>query len=512
MKLKRIVISLLIMTMVTSCLAGCGDSKGKDGNKDANNSSTTIEMRVWNSGLGVEWLDAMIEAFEEEHPEYDVTYTASAVMSAIPASFGQEDIDTVDMYMGGISYDTTYMEPLDDLLAQTAEGDTKSLKEKFDASYLQLQTASDGSVYSLSYGGGVIGIVYNQELFKKAGIKQAPRTTDELAVVCNTLKSRGITPFCHYGATGYWPWLDDAWYGQYEGMDYYLNTFYGNPTKDTFLKKDGRYEILKAYEKFLKPEYVLSGSSSSDHTTMQTKFLSGAAAMMVNGSWLSNEMESTGQKMDNFIMMKLPVLSAITDKLTTVKSDTDLRKLIDAIDAVTDGEKEISEYKSGDAYQVDGKEVSADDWNYVYAARNTVSHNYGDNTAYIPKYSNAKEGAKEFLKFMYSDKGYQIYLKTLHLTLPMELSSGTVDKTDWNTFEQNQAYLMETGVQTFTMYNMGKHRIFVDGGASLFAGFTFINSFSSNNEDDRMNANEIWDTVQGLVNDNYEKNWLSNIK
>ena len=512
MKLRKILAGMLVIAMTAGCLAGCGGKEGGNENKGGDGSNTNIEMRVWNSGLGVEWLDAMIEAFEEENPEYDVTYTASAVMSAIPASFGQEDVDTVDLYMGGISYDTTYMESLDDVLEHTADGETKTLKEKFDDSYLQLQTATDGKIYSLSYGGGVIGIVYNEELFQKAGIKQAPRTTDELAVVCNTLKSRGTTPLCHYGATGYWPWLVDAWYGQYEGMDYYLNTFYGNPTKDTFLKKDGRYEVLKAYEKFLKPEYVLSGSSSSDHVTMQTKFLSGAAAMMVNGSWLANEMESTGQEIDNFKTMKLPVLSAITDKLTTVKSDADLRKLIDAIDAVTDGEKEISEYQSGSAYQIDGKEVSAADWDYVYAARNTVPHNYGDNTAYIPKYSNAKEGAKEFLKFMYSDKGYQIYLKTLHLTLPMELSSGEVDKSDWNAFEQNQAHLMETSEQNFTMYNMGKHRIFIDGGASLFAGLTFINSFSSNNEGDRLSADEVWEKVQGIVNDNYEKNWLSNIK
>lgn len=504
---KRIIAVLLAFTMVAGSLVGCG---GKESSKQGGTSTTDIEISVWNSGLGTDWLDAMIKGFNEVHPEYNVYYSATASQDASVATYGLEDVDTIDLYLSTKIFDSTYMEPLNELLDSTADGDKKPLKEKFYDSYLTLEKAPDGNIYSLTYGGGVVGIVYNKEMFKDAGIKQVPRTTDELAVVCNSLYKEDIVPFCHFGGSGYWHFLHDNWYGQYEGVDYYLNSFYGNPTKEQFLKKDGRYELLKTYEKLITPEYVLSGSNSSDHTTMQTKFLLGEAAMMVNGSWLANEMKSSG-KVDNFETMKLPVLSSITDKLTTVKKESDLRKLIDAVDAVTEGEKTIEEYKSGDVYLVDGKEVSAADWDYIYAARNTVPDNYAGHAAYIPTYSNAKEGAKAFMEFMYSDKGYNIFLETLHIQLPMSLSEGEINTSEWNTFEKNQSHLMNTSAQSFTIYNMSKHKLFTDGGASLIP-VTFINKFCSKNVADRISADEAWEELVNTVNDKYEATWLSNIK
>ena len=505
---KRILVSLLVLTMVAGCLVGC--SKGTKTGKEDGKSKTDIEIKVWNSGLGTDWLDAMIEGFKKVHPEYNVYYTASASEKAVTTGYGLADDDTTDLYLVTKMYDTTYMEPLNDLLNSTADGDTKPLIEKFDDAYLTLEKTSDGTIYSVTYGGGVLGIVYSKELFKKAGIEQLPRTTNELAIVCNTLSTKGITPMCHFKLGGYWHFLEESWFGQYEGIDNYLN-FYQNPTKDLLVAKDGRYETLKALEKFVTPDYVLSGSNSSDHTTMQTKFLLGEAAMMVSGSWLANEMKSAEGALDNFVTMKLPVLSGITNKLTTVKKESDLRKVITAIDAVTDGEADVKTYQKGADYEVDGITVSAADWDYLYAARNTVTQNYAGHAAYIPTYSNAKEGAKEFLKFLYSDAGYRIFLDTLHIELPMQLSSGEIDKSDWNEFELGQSRLLNSGVQTFSKSNRGKHDLFAVGGAELMAGVSHIEEFCSKNASDRMTADEIWDKIVRYVNDKYESTWLANI-
>lgn len=503
---KRILASLLVFMIVAGCITGCGSKQ----TSEVGTSKTDIQINVWNSGIGVEWLDAVIKGFKKVHPEYNVTYTATASKTAVVTAYGMEDVDTVDLYMSVKMYDTTYMEPLNDILNSTADGDIKPLIEKFDDSYLALETASDGNIYSLTYGGGVIGIVYNKELFKEAGIEQLPRTTNELAIVCNTLQTKNIVPFCHFKGGEYWEFIEESWYGQYEGADYYKNTFYMNPTKDTLLAQDGRYEILKAMEKFLAPDYVLAGSNSSDHTTMQTQFLLGEAAMMVNGSWLANEMKANA-KLDNFVTMKLPVLSSITKKLTTVTKESELRKVITAIDAVTDGEADITAYKKGANYEVEGITVSAADWDYLFAARNTVTDNYAGHAVVIPTYSNAKEGAKEFLKYFYSDAGYQIYLDTLHIEMPLELSSGEIDKSGWNEFENSQSDLLATTAQSFSKSNRFKHALFRDGGASLFADVIFVNSLCTKNPSDRKSADEIWEKIVNTVNDKYEATWLSNI-
>ena len=383
MKSIKKITAVFLATVMTLSLAACGG--GKDDEKKPNhNGGKEVEISYWNSGMGTDFLDAMCKAFNEKQSDYYVYYNATAASNAVTATYPLPDVDTIDLYMSGVINDTSHMATLDDVLESTVEGESKSIKEKFDASHLESEVDADGHYYSLTWGGGALAIVYNKKLFDKAGITETPRTTDELAVACDKLYENGITPHTHYmdeAGNTYWEYMEEVWQAQYDGFDYYKNTFYAckdasgtSPSKDVLTTKDGRYQVLKAMEKFITPEYVLPGSNSQDHITMQTKFLNDDIGMMVNGSWVANEMESTGS-MDDYGVMKAPVISSITDKLTTVKSDTLLRKLISAIDAVNDGEKEISEYQSGDGYVVDGKQISAADWEYVKAARGMVAVN-----------------------------------------------------------------------------------------------------------------------------------------
>lgn len=511
---KRSLAILLALGMVLGLTAcGGGDDKSKAGN-----SKSDIEIRLWSAGLGEEWIQNMIEAFEKENPEYNVTYSATADGDSVLSSYGLEESDTVDLYMTVRSYDTQYSEPLNDVLDSTADGESKPLKEKFNENYLALEKSADGNYYALTYGGGIMSLVYNKEIFDKAGVTTPPRTTDELTAACDKIYRAGYTPLAHFTQGGYWNFVSEAWFAQAEGMDYYLNQFYactdenGNsPSKDILLKKDGRYDVLKAYEQFITPEYIMDGSNTTDHVVVQTKFLDGQAAMMVNGSWLAYEMKTAGST-DGFSMMRLPVISSITDRLETVKSDTVLRYLISAIDSVTDGEKALSDYQSGDGYVVDGNEISAADWEAVAAARNTIAANYPGESAFIPTYSNAKEGAKEFLKFMYSDKGYKIYTDTLHITLPLSFAEGDIDTSAWSTYEKNLYDISQTSTGFASHYIAGKHQIFTAGGAETFPGPQYIAGMCSKNAGDRITADKAWEQIIDSIEDNYESSWLANIK
>lgn len=514
-RVKGAVALLLTGAMAVSCLAGCGGNKQGD---KKGTSTTDVEIAYWNSGLGTGWLDDVIEGFKTVHPEYNVYYTATADAAAIGSALGMEDVDSVDLYLGLTSTKTQYLEPLDDVLDATADGETKSIREKINPGYLALMQDAEGKVHNLTYGGGVISFVYSKKMFQEAGITQLPRTTDELAVVCDALRKKDMVPLCHFIDGGYYEFVNEAFYMQYEGQDYYLNNFYAckddngvSPSKEVFKKQDGRYNILKAYEKFITPENVLQGSNSGSHVNMQTMFVNGECAMMASGSWMANEMKGNGN-LEDFDMMRLPVLSSITDKLDTVKKESDLRKLISAIDSVLDGEKTAADYQSGDGYQVEDTVISAADWDYVYAARTTLAINFSGESAYIPNYSNAKEGAKEFLKYLYSDEGYKVYSGDSHLILPVSLCEGSLDMSDWSDFEKSQyQYLME-GTRYASSYNMSKHAIFTDGGASLFAGINFINHFCTKNEADRYSADEAWEKIQKEVDAKYESTWLANIK
>ena len=510
---KRMLATLLATLMCSTALTACQKAGTGVGSKG----KTEIKVNYWLSGMGEDWLKNMIAAFEEEYPEYNVKYTASSAESALLSAFGMEDIDEVDLYLVLKTDATEYLEPLDDLLETTAPGDEKTLGEKFNSNYLAYEKSADGHYYTLTYGGGMTSFYYNKELFEKAGITQLPRTTDELAVLCDTLYSKKITPLCHFKDGGYYDFLLNYYMAQYDGMDYYLNNYWactdeeGNsPSKDVLTAKDGRYYAIKAMEKFITPSYTMAGSTTQTHTEVQTQFMNASAAMMLNGSWIENEMKTTADS-GKLGVMRTPVLSAIVNKLTTVKTDAELRKLITAIDQVADGEKQLSEFASGDGYVVEGMTVSADDWNYVANARKMISCNYASESAYIPNYSKEKEGAKKFLAFMYSDAGYKIYMESANCPLPLEMSNGEgFDVSDFSEAQQTQFdWIQSDSVFVDRGYSQ-KSEIFKTGGASEMVGVNYVDKFCAANAKDRMSADNVWKLLIQKTEDNYD-NWLLNM-
>ena len=516
--MKKAVAFAMAAMMAVSCV-GCG-SGSNDDKVSADNGGKKVEIAYWNSGLGTDFLDAIIKQFNEKQSDWYVYYNATADINTLKTTFGMEDVDTVDLYMGTEKYNTEDMVPLDDVLDSTVDGEGKSIREKFDASYLEYEKSKDGHYYTLTWGGGVVSMLYNKALFDKVGIKQTPRTTSEIGVVCDTLVEAGAVPITHFRGeelSGYWTYMMDVWYAQYEGFDYYLNNFWAckdnkgtSPSQEVMAKKDGRYQVMKAMEKFITPEYVQNGANSQDHVSAQTSFLNEDIGMMVNGSWVANEMKSSGGT-EGFGVMKAPVISSITDHLTTVKNDVELRNLISAIDTVTDGEKELSAYESGDGYVVNGKNVSKADWERVADARNMVSANYAEQVMMIPNYSDAIDGAKAFMKYFYSDEAQKIYSDKLHITLPLTLAEGEIDTEKWTTFEKEMYDIFKKAETSVSIGIASKHEIFSVGGATPYAFYNFIELFCANNAADRVNADQAWEKLSEIIDVNY-KDWLSNIQ
>ncbi len=516
---KRLAAVLLAVSMCVSMIACGGEGGGQENGGGQGSSGDRAEIKVayWLSGLGEKWLSDLAAAFEQVQDKYTINYTTSPTSSSLTSAFGMADMDETDIYFTMNVGFQEFMEPLDDLLETTADGDTKPLKDKFNEKYLSFEKAEDGHCYTLTYGGGMINLYYNKDMLEQAGITQLPRTSDELTVLCDNLSSQGIVPLCHFKNGGYYEFLMRLYMAQYDGLDYYLNNWItctdeaGNsPSKDVLTKQDGRYYALKAMEKFVTPAYILTGSTTQTHTEIQTRFLNKSAAMMVNGSWIENEMKAAKGQYD-IGTMKLPVISAITDKLETVKSDAALRTVISAVDQVTDGEKTAADFASGDGYEVEGVKVSAADWERIYEARNMVPCNYAKESAFIPVYSDQKEGAKEFLKFMYSDAGYKIYANATKCPLPMTLSSGEIDMSEMSSSQTQQFELLNKDISFVDMSSARESLIYLIGGASLVAGINYADRFCAANTDDRMSADEIWALMQKTVEENYENNWLLNI-
>lgn len=510
--MKRVVAlgmaSLMILSMV-----GCGSKKTGKGSK--HNGGTEVEITYWNAGLGTEWLETLCDAFNESQSDWYVTYTAIADAGAIAAKFGQADLDETDLYIGSSAKDIEFLEPMDDVLDATAKGDKKTIREKFNAAYLDMAAASDGHIYLITEGGSSPGIVYNTKLFEEAGVDVLPRTTNELIVICEDLKAADIIPWTHFQYGGYYDRVQAIWQVQYDGIDYYNEHFIsltdeeGNsPSQEVLTKKDGRYQILKVLEKLLTPENVMPGSNSYDHITVQTMLMKDRIGMMVNGAWLGQEMESVGE-VDDFRMMKTPVLSSITDKLTTVKDEQLLRELISAIDAVTDGEAVEATYLSDGGYKVNNTQISKEDWDYVKKARNTIYTDAVDSGYSIPNYAKEKEGAKEFLKFIFSDAGMEVKADDSHGASFLSYSDGRQPNTDdWNEFEKSAAALTNIGeVMVTTVYCDKGSQLFTEYLTDPYGRIEYIPYFSASNSADRKTADQIWKEIIASVESEFDS-WV----
>jgi len=516
-KMMKKAVALGMASLMVASMVGCGTKKTGDNSK--HNGGKEVEITYWNAGLGTDWLETMCDAFNESQSDWYVTYTAIADASAIEAKLGQEDLDTTDIYIGSSAKKQEYLEPLEGLLDETAEGDKKSLREKFNPAYLEMADAEDGHIYMLSPGGSSPGIVYNVKLFEEAGIDVLPRTTNEMLVMCADLLAADITPWAHFQYGGYYDRIQTIWQVQYDGLEYFNEHFISltddegkSPSLNVLTKQDGRYQVLEVLENLLTPENVLPGSNSYDHITVQTMFMKERIGMMVNGAWLGTEMASVGD-VDDFRMMKTPVISSITDKLTTVKDDNVLRDLVSAIDAVTDGEATEDTYLADGGYLVNGTQISKEDWSYVRKARNTIYTDALESGYSIPNYSDAKEGAKAFLTYLFSDMGMATRAKTSHGASFLAYSDGReTDTSDWNEFEKSAEALTNQGECIVTT-------VHCDRGSQLFslyltnpyANVQYIPYFCATNAADRKTADAVWKEMVATYESEYDS-WLEVIQ
>lgn len=518
--MKKIVSFALmgIMAMATVCAAGCNNNKTAD-------SATDIEITFWRSGMGDEFMKDIVAAFEAKYPEYNVDFNPETTNTAISDNImNGAKYNTVDLYFEPSPSNSLYqyLEPLDDVLTMVNTGESKTVSEKINKSLLDNYKFYDGKYYTLPYGGGVCGIVYNQDLMQGY---QIPKTTNELRNLVFDLYTAynkdNCKPFIYFNG-GYWEYVYNIWQAQYDGLDYYYNTYSTlgqdvavlgsaneQPSLDVLTAKDGRYQALKVLETLLDSQYVVSGSNSADHTTQQTKFLNGRAVMMCNGAWMNNEMKTASATSKNFSIMQTPVISSITDKLTDVKTDAMLSAVIEIVDKVTNGEMAISDVKQADGtYKIGNAAICESDWNRIYEARNMIWENYSQHGICIPNYASAKEGAKKFAAFYFSDEAQKIMNNKTHMSLPFafDKAENAPDVNTWSTFEKT----MHNFSQKYTTVGMVEGRrslVFTRGGAFDYAAVNFVSAMSQ--QSGAKSADTVWGEITKAFSDNWNT-YLSN--
>ena len=482
-------------------MVGCGG--GGDNftseNVDLENGilSGSLNIRVWEGGFGLKWLDNVIDAFNDKYPDVTIKVDPSVermqVFGDITGKGSKYDLVFQDARL--MDY-TDCLEPLDDVYAYTNKGESVAVGDKLFDLYRECLNYK-GSYYQIPYAVGTYGIVYNSDYISDS---EVPVTTDELIALCANLKSASLTPIIFSGetGTGYWDFAYATWFAQYEGRDAYWASLSGQIIDENGEKKydpstaylQGGLEAMQVCEDLLwyQNGYIETSSTGLQFIIAQRDFLKGKAAMMYNGSWLFNEMElmfPNGTDYD-FKMMKMPVISSIVDKCTTIDNDAELSSLIKAIDAGATSFSGVNEV----------------DFETVKAARNFYYAGAEGATAGIPINARNKQIAKEFLKFMYSEAGIEAHadakvgcvlpVKDINMAIPTD---NTFTETTYSIMLNNEVFF-NNAVMAVTPYC-------TDTAAGMIE-----KQFGSQNSADRTTAADSFAAKKTLwtANDN-EKFW-----
>ena len=429
--MKKLFSVLLASFLGLACFTACtNNGDGGDNDSGGGNSGGLIRVQYFVGGFGEQWLEDIADDYKAATGvtvKLVPSYTNGEIQSLLNS---RQQTNDILMPLLGVwsAQDAGLLEDLSEVYNAVPSGETQAIKDKMNPNIRDYMQADDGKWYQMNGANSVSTLCYNADTLDKylgEGEWEVPNTTDELIALCDRLKAEsGVYAFTTSSQINYfWDYLGLIWWAQYEGLESF-NNFYVGRYRDAngewqsgpqINDARGRRLALELCAELLQMShgYIHSDVRDMGFTEAQLTFCAqgfGAndaeAAFMVNGDWFENEMLMyLTQKPQDIRMMRPPVLSDLTEKLATIKTDTLLSEVIDAIDA---GE---TSYPN----------VSAEDFETVRTARlmaYTATPNY---PICIPSYrpERQKELAKDFLVYLCSDHAQAIYANAMSgLTMP----------------------------------------------------------------------------------------------
>lgn len=220
----------------------------------------------------------LIAAFRKQHPDINVKFEAfeaanynTVLSTALAGGTGPDIVQARSYGTLGVGK-PDYLVPLD----KTAVPELSN----FPDSALAAETMrADGKLYAVPLASQTMLIIYNKELFEKAGVTP-PSTWDELMTVSKTLKDKGITPFGNGTATA---WQNETIVGallsSQIGKAFEQDVLAGKAdfTDPRFVGALTKLDEIKTY---FAPNF-----SGVDYAASQQLFATGRAAMFAGGSF-----------------------------------------------------------------------------------------------------------------------------------------------------------------------------------------------------------------------------------
>jgi raffinose/stachyose/melibiose transport system substrate-binding protein len=205
---------------------------------------------------------------------YVATEYNALLATALTAGSGP-DVMQVRAY-GGMSN----LSDAGNFLALTTK-DVPALAKMSAGTLAAVQGYTSKKQYGLPYATSVIGVMYNPDLLKAAGVKALPSTWDSFLRVLAQVKAKGIIPLGN--GTGYAPGLEQLHAGT--GPTFYGGTqFFNDVVKGTRTFTDKNYVASLQAVKDLVP-FMPATPAGVDYNTARGLFANEKAAFYIGGNY-----------------------------------------------------------------------------------------------------------------------------------------------------------------------------------------------------------------------------------
>ena len=269
--MKKIIFVIVCILIIMIIGIGCSE------NKVENHSNETYVIEHVNTKVDSrEYFEAFFEVFEAKtniKVEYDV-YSADHYESFLSMRISSgETPDTFQVFPGDYGMAVNSLASKGHLLELTNEPFLTDIHPN-----VLKPLSINGRYYSLPTSKNVIAILYNRDLFYKAGIKTTPNTLDELYAACDKLKKFGITPYAMEGEKG---WFFETFAMAPEYLDENYEIF----------DKRGWGKIFEVMNYMYKKGYVQINPMAYGYDDANNLFASGNVAIRTTGNWSFSDLD-----------------------------------------------------------------------------------------------------------------------------------------------------------------------------------------------------------------------------
>lgn len=294
MKLKKFTAMFLAGTMMVTALAGCGgggkENSGGSGDSASSGDSEKVTIRLLTRMAGtttqVGIYNDIINAFKEKHPDVTIIDDSQSDESAF------NNILSTDIASGtmanifriqGVANLSEYIDnglllnvqPFLDEDAEWGGGFT-------EGSLAYYQVPGHEGTYAVPMESGLIGVYYNEDLFKAAGVDAFPETWTQFLDAIAKLKDSGVIPIAMGAQSTYMA-------GHLHDQIFYK--WMGTEAAKQLGSREIKWtdpEVVKTlqFEKDLIDAGAFDASAAgiTDDIAM-TQFQQGQAAMVITGPW-----------------------------------------------------------------------------------------------------------------------------------------------------------------------------------------------------------------------------------